>query len=618
MNKFIAPFGVMVVVALVFYIVASQAEEPEPVQPTFSVGIVDTPAAGECAVWSETPWGVAWTACSSSANTIEVYQASTVVDATAPGLNITTDYLRWIPGNTPTLDVVTTMAWPVATLANTATALASTTGCAPTTFASALSDTGVLGCQNVALGTDTTGNFVLSITGATGLTDDCAAAESVACTIGWDFATTPTDGQAVAWDATLNQPYGTDFPSGSGYDTIEDEGTPLTQRSVLNFEGAGVECADDTTKTTCTIAGGAAQDAFYSASGTSGDTVTADSATFHVFFTSDDGTMIIVSSSTADSLDFSIDISASSLAQDAIWRGGTGNLAEAVTLPGCAANERLSYSTSTHLFSCAALNLDDLGDVTWSNPQNGQVALWNGSALVNATISGDLSCDGSGVCTVSNAATADAFTNTPAACGGTLIWLKQITTAGNPASCTAWDVTQATLTDDSVWVGGAGNFGAAEALCDDSGGALLWDTATNSFSCGGFLDAGDYLTADGTTINLDPEVVIRSYVGSLASPTVDDDGRLFMQFGAAFTLAAFNCQTTSGTVTVTIDVRSLFATSAGSTVVSAQPCTTSGNRYTSFGVSAATPDQRYYISIDAVSDGDALFMVPAATGTVDE
>jgi len=36
----------------------------------------------------------------------------------------------------------------------------------------------------------------------------------------------------------------------------QDEGTTLPVRPVLNFTGAGVTCADDTTRTTCTIPGG--------------------------------------------------------------------------------------------------------------------------------------------------------------------------------------------------------------------------------------------------------------------------------------------------------------------------------------------------------------------------
>lgn len=41
-----------------------------------------------------------------------------------------------------------------------------------------------------------------------------------------------------------------------GYATIDDEDTPLTQRTTLNFEGGGVTCADDTDQTTCTIPAG--------------------------------------------------------------------------------------------------------------------------------------------------------------------------------------------------------------------------------------------------------------------------------------------------------------------------------------------------------------------------
>lgn len=49
----------------------------------------------------------------------------------------------------------------------------------------------------------------------------------------------------------VNKPAG----SGSGH-TIEDEGTALTQRSTLNFTGAGVSVSDSGGKTVVTIAGG--------------------------------------------------------------------------------------------------------------------------------------------------------------------------------------------------------------------------------------------------------------------------------------------------------------------------------------------------------------------------
>lgn len=73
---------------------------------------------------------------------------------------------------------------------------------------------------------------------------------------------TPIDGD-IWYDSTANEltarinGANVALGAGGGYDTIEDETTPLTQRTSLNFAGAGVSCADDTTKTTCTISGSA-------------------------------------------------------------------------------------------------------------------------------------------------------------------------------------------------------------------------------------------------------------------------------------------------------------------------------------------------------------------------
>lgn len=52
--------------------------------------------------------------------------------------------------------------------------------------------------------------------------------------------------------------------AGGGYATIQEEGSPLTQRTILNFSGTSITCADDTTRTTCTLtAGGAPVDGEY-------------------------------------------------------------------------------------------------------------------------------------------------------------------------------------------------------------------------------------------------------------------------------------------------------------------------------------------------------------------
>lgn len=64
--------------------------------------------------------------------------------------------------------------------------------------------------------------------------------------------------------------------TGAGYISIEDEDTALTARTILNFAGAGVACADDVDQTTCTIPGGGSTLGFESIIGTAGATATAD------------------------------------------------------------------------------------------------------------------------------------------------------------------------------------------------------------------------------------------------------------------------------------------------------------------------------------------------------
>lgn len=62
----------------------------------------------------------------------------------------------------------------------------------------------------------------------------------------------------VEWSQLVGVPAGfadgTDA-SASGYDTIQDEGSSITQRSTVNFTGAGVSCVDTGVKSECTIAG---------------------------------------------------------------------------------------------------------------------------------------------------------------------------------------------------------------------------------------------------------------------------------------------------------------------------------------------------------------------------
>lgn len=61
--------------------------------------------------------------------------------------------------------------------------------------------------------------------------------------------------KALNYRAATNSFACNTFSAGSGYATIQEEGSDLTQRDTLNFVGA-ISCVDDTTRTTCTVSGG--------------------------------------------------------------------------------------------------------------------------------------------------------------------------------------------------------------------------------------------------------------------------------------------------------------------------------------------------------------------------
>jgi len=85
------------------------------------------------------------------------------------------------------------------------------------------------------------------------------ATPSSACTAGKSVYA-ETDRNAL-WACTSNDTWTDLTVTTSAYATIDNEDTPLTQRTTLNFAGAGVNCADDINQTTCTIAGGGTSDA---------------------------------------------------------------------------------------------------------------------------------------------------------------------------------------------------------------------------------------------------------------------------------------------------------------------------------------------------------------------
>lgn len=129
----------------------------------------------------------------------------------------------------------------VVNTAGTPTAYAGAT-CAANQYATATSASGALTCSQVATtqlsGTITNAQLASSYSGVGTCTNQFARVLNTNAA--------PTCATVVL---------GTDT-SGSYYNTVQDEGTPLTQRSTLNFVGGSITCADTGGVTVCTISGG--------------------------------------------------------------------------------------------------------------------------------------------------------------------------------------------------------------------------------------------------------------------------------------------------------------------------------------------------------------------------
>ena len=78
---------------------------------------------------------------------------------------------------------------------------------------------------------------------------------------------------------------------GGSYSTIQNSGSPLTQRTTLNFTGSGVSCAEDSGKTTCTITSGSGGANQYAQSFWSTSDGTSSATYFGVALTGQGGTV---------------------------------------------------------------------------------------------------------------------------------------------------------------------------------------------------------------------------------------------------------------------------------------------------------------------------------------
>ena len=103
-------------------------------------------------------------------------------------------------------------------------------------FPRSLNASGAATCASVSLTADVTGTLAQANGGTGAGSLSCSASERLT-----------SNGTAYSCSA---------LPVTTAYSTIQDEGSPLTQRSTVNFTGAGVSCTDSGGITVCTISGG--------------------------------------------------------------------------------------------------------------------------------------------------------------------------------------------------------------------------------------------------------------------------------------------------------------------------------------------------------------------------
>lgn len=236
--------------------------------------------------------------------------------------------------------------------------------------------------------------------------------------------------------------------AGGGYDTIQDEGGALTQRTVLNFTGTGVACADDTTRTTCTI-------------NTGGTDLSAEP--------------FVTSAASAN------------LSAERVFNNGTNTTVDT----GTAGQIKINLS-GTHADSFHADSYSGIGGCT-----NQFARTLNDTAAPT--------CAGVGV----NDFTANQGTTTQVLHGnaaGQPSWAA-ISTADLPTITVAKGGSGlTTVAADQVYVGTAADTFTAKSIpdCDVAGTSkLLYDTTTHAFSCGTDQTSGGgpisaKLTADYT------------------------------------------------------------------------------------------------------------------------
>jgi hypothetical protein len=281
----------------------------------------------------------------------------------------------------------------------------------------------------------------------------------------------------------------------SAYNLIENAGTPLTKRQILNFTGSGVSCSDASPNTTCNIPGGGS-----GSGGTGGLTVFSGSSvtllgTQYVAIgggaaiSSTEASVQIESPTAAQVSNLSVQISAAlGVSASAVFTWRDGGSGEAVTCTISGASQT-TCQDNTHSFNVAQGDEIDIQIVTTGTP--------SAATIVIASQFGTLSGLNS-TFTISNASSTGTTINTP----------TKLTGAPSTAVSTATsDTTNGVVV--GICQAGCGTTGTATIQTSgligcafDSGGSTAGDFVQNStVSAASCTDAGStFPTAGGTVL----------------------------------------------------------------------------------------------------------------------
>lgn len=155
---------------------------------------------------------------------------------------------------------------------------------------------------------------------------------------------------------------------GSGYATVKDEGTSLTQRATVNFIGAGVTCVDNSgaTRTDCTIPGGGSTTL---ALGYAAGSAAADS-----IFSLDSTRAGIIIRDNATPIGNLLDIQASTTVSKFLFDASNLTFGANRGVLTVAGNGAFDFSNATGIFKTS----------TGTNTLSGNVSLASGKTLVYA------------------------------------------------------------------------------------------------------------------------------------------------------------------------------------------------------------------------------------------